>query len=603
MKRFLFISLLAILVIIGVLFSCKQNSVVPLKTIGQTLLDQIDSFSSLAGQFRKAAENPAAPEGQLQELFLKTRLAYKKFEWAAEYFMPVTARLVNGAPVPEVEMPEKTVTEPAGLQVIESCLFPHPDPARKKIFLRQVDLLQSSGEQFRNRFAKMGMFDQLVFDAVKLEVYRIITLGITGFDNPLTLNSMSESRASLESLQDILAGYPEKKDKDSLMLAFDGAINYLRVNPDFNKFNRAEFITRYVNPITTGISNLERELHISIHKYNRLLNQEAKTLFDSNAFNVNAYAPDRLFFINPEKIVLGRALFSDPILSGTGTRSCASCHQPVKAFTDGLVKNKTLGENGLLKRNTPSLINAALQPALFYDMRVSSLEDQSITVVQSSEEMQGSMKKTALRLWENKTYRDLFSMAFPKKNRTGIDTMEVMNAIGSYVRSLTWLNSRFDEYMRGNKTAMNAEEINGFNLFMGKGKCATCHFMPLFNGSFPPGYTAMETEVIGVPRAVGKKEIDPDLGRYAIVPFAFLKHAFKTPTVRIAAESAPYMHNGVFASLEQVVDFYNKGGGNGLGLNIDNQTLPFDKLELTEKEQKDIVAFIKCLDSKPKENY
>jgi cytochrome c peroxidase len=598
MKRFLFISLLAILVTIGVLFSCKQNSAAPVRTISQTLLEQIDSFSAVTGQFRIAAENPAAQEGQLQELFIKTRMAYKKFEWAAEYFMPVTARQVNGPLVPEVEMPEMTVTEPVGLQVIESCLFPHLDTARKKIFLRQMDLLQSSGEQFKQRFSKMGMFDQLIFDAVKLEVYRIITLGITGFDNPLTLNSMSESRGSLESLQDILAGYPEKKDKDSLMAAFDGAINYLRVNPDFNRFNRAEFITRYINPITTGISDLEIELHISIHKYNRLLNQEAKMLFDSNTFNVNAYAPDRLFFINPEKIVLGKALFFDPILSGTGTRSCASCHQAAKAFTDGLVKNKTLGKNGLLKRNTPTLINAALQPALFYDMRVSSLEDQSITVVQSSEEMQGSMKKTALRLWENKTYRDLFSAAFPKKNRTGIDTMEVMNAIGSYVRSLTWLNSRFDVYMRGNKTAMNAAEINGFNLFMGKAKCATCHFMPLFNGNFPPGYTIMETEVIGVPNDLRKKEIDPDPGRYAIVPFGFLKHAFKTPTIRNATGSAPYMHNGVFASLEQAVDFYNKGGGTGMGLTIANQTLPFDKLELTETEQKDIVAFIKSLDSR-----
>jgi cytochrome c peroxidase len=603
MKSLLFISLLVILVTGLVFLSCRQQTTPPVKTISQALLEQVDSFSSLATQFRKAAENPDAPEGQLQELFIKTRLAYKKFEWAAEYFMPVTARRVNGPPVPEVEMPEMSVSEPAGLQVIESCLFPHEDSLRKKILLRQADLLQTSGDQLRQRFSKMGMFDQLVFDALKLEVYRIITLGITGFDNPLTLNSMSESRASLESLQEILAGYPEATDKDSLMLAFDGAVNYLRVNPDFNGFNRAEFITRYINPITTGISNLERELHISIHKYNRLLNQEAKTLFDSNAFNVNAYAPDRMFFINREKIVLGRALFSDPILSGTGTRSCASCHQPAKAFTDGLVKNKTLGKNGLLKRNTPTLINAALQPALFYDMRVSSLEDQSITVVQSSDEMQGSMKKTALRLWENKTYRDLFSAAFPKKNRTGIDTMEVMNAIGSYVRSLTLLNSRFDEYMRGNKTAMNTSEVNGFNLFMGKAKCATCHFMPLFNGSFPPGYTAMESEVIGVLRVSGKKEIDPDPGRYAIAPFAFLKHAFKTPTVRNAAGSAPYMHNGVFASLEQVVDFYNKGGGAGLGLQVDNQTLPFDKLELMEKEQKDIVAFIKSLDSRPKENY
>ncbi|HEY4965898.1 MAG TPA: cytochrome c peroxidase [Puia sp.] len=597
MKSIVIISLLAILISGGAFFSCKQNVSVPVKTISQTLLEQIDSFSLLNGQFRLAAENPSAQEKQVQDLFLQTRLAYKKFEWAAEYFEPVVAKQVNGPPVPEVEMPEMTVSEPAGLQVIESCLFPHPDSARRKILLRQADLLQGSGDLLRQRFAKMGMFDQLVFDAVKLEVYRIITLGITGFDNPLTLNSMPESGTSLESLQEILAGYPEQKDKDSLIVGFDGAINYLRVNPDFNKFNRAEFITRYINPITTGISNLERELHISIHKYNRLLNQGAKTLFDSNAFNVNAYAPDRIFFLNPEKITLGKTLFYDPILSGTGTRSCASCHQPAKAFTDGLVKNKTLSKDGLLKRNTPTLINAALQPALFYDMRVSSLEDQSITVVQSSEEMHGSMKVTAERLWGNKKYRDLFSAAFPKKNRSGIDTMEVMNAIGSYVRSLTRLDSRFDEYMRGNRMTMSTAEINGFNLFMGKGKCATCHFMPLFNGSFPPGYTTMETEVIGVPRLIGKKEIDPDPGRYDIVRIGFLRHAFKTPTVRNAARTAPYMHNGVFASLEQVVDFYNKGGGAGLGLTIENQTLPFDKLELTETEQKDIVSFIKSLDS------
>lgn len=602
MKSFLLISLFLILLTGGLFFSCKQNAV-PVKTISQTLMEQVDSFSSMTKQFRMAGENPSADEKTVQELFLKTRLAYKKFEWAAEYFKPATALRVNGPPVAEVEMPEMTISEPAGLQVIESCLFPHADSARKKIFLRQLDLLQTSAEEFRSRFANMAMFDQLVFDAVKLEIYRIICLGISGFDNPLTLKSMPESQASLETIQEILAGYPETKDKDSLMTAFDGAINYLRVNPDFKTFNRAEFITRYMNPITRGITALQRELHISIHKYNRLLNQGAGTLFDSNSFNVNAYAPDRYFFVNPEKIKLGKVLFEDPILSGNGIRSCKSCHQPILAFTDGMVKNKTLSKNGLLKRNTPTLINAALQPALFYDMRVNSLEDQSITVVQSSEEMHGSMKATAERLWKIEKYQELFSAAFPKKERSGIDTMEVMNAIGSYVRSLIRLNSRFDEFMRGNKSVMDAGEINGFNLFMGKGKCATCHFIPLFNGNFPPGYTSMETEVIGVPLFAGKNEIDPDPGRYAIVPFGFLKHAFKTPTVRNAARTAPYMHNGVFKNLEQVVDFYNKGGGAGMGAQIENQTLPFDKLELTEKEQKDLIAFIKCLDSKQGRDY
>src|SRR4030095_2878016 len=119
--------------------------------------------------------------------------------------------------------------------------------------------------------------------------------------------------------------------------------------------------------------------------------------------------------------------------------------------------------------------------------------------------------------------------------------------------------SRFDLYMHGDKTAMNSDEINGFNLFMGKAKCATCHYMPLFNGTFPPRYMKIESEVIGVPVSANSNKIDPDMGKYNTVKVVSLKHAFKTPTVRNAALTAPYMHNGVFTNLQQVMDFYRKG--------------------------------------------
>jgi len=179
-----------------------------------------------------------------------------------------------------------------------------------------------------------------------------------------------------------------------------------------------------------------------------------------------------------------------------------------------------------------------------------------------------------------------------------LNTLEVINALGSFVRSLTKLNSRFDEYMQGNNTAMNQDEINGFNLFMGKAKCATCHYMPLFNGTFPPRYMKIESEVIGVPLSRTAKAIDTGMGRYNILKVPAFKHAFKISTVRNAALTAPYMHNGVYATLEQVLDFYNKGGGEGLGFKVDNQTLPLGKLGLTAKESSDIIAFIKSLNSK-----
>ncbi|HTH81289.1 MAG TPA: cytochrome c peroxidase [Mucilaginibacter sp.] len=596
MKRFVFIPILVIVIAAYALFSCKKK-VSPEKAIAQTLSAQVDSFTVAKNKLLDAVKGGKADEKQLQALFIDARIAYKKFEWAAEYFSPAASRFINGPPVQEVEMSDGQVFEPAGLQVIEMYLFPKYDLGQKKELINQLQLLDRGTKNYKTYFDNIDIFNWQVFDAAKLQVFRVQTLGITGFDDPLSLKAMDESAASLEPLKAVMAYY--ETDGDKITGQLNSAISYLKNNhTNFNAFNRAAFITQYSNGIAIGISNLEQKLNIHIMRYNRLLNQDAKTLFDKNAFNVNAYKPYEDADVNDKKVALGRVLFSDPILSGTGTRSCQSCHQPEKAFTDGMVKNTIINSTRLVRRNTPTLLNAALQPAQFYDLRVGSLEDQSNAVVGNVQEMHGSMKLAVNKLWQNKSYRELFSNTFPQKNRKSIDTMEVMNALSSYVRSLSMLNSRFDEYMRGNKTAMTAQEVNGFNLFMGKAKCGTCHYMPLFNGTFPPRYIKIESEVIGVPQSRTLKVIDADMGRYDIMKVNAFKHAFKTMTVRNAARTAPYMHNGVFTTLEQVVDFYNKGGGVGMGIKIDNQTLPFDKLDLTAQESSDVVAFIKTLDSK-----
>ncbi|MEO6851861.1 MAG: cytochrome c peroxidase [Mucilaginibacter sp.] len=597
MKKLVFIASILFIIACYALYSCKHITQIPEKAIAQTLLAQVDSFAADKNKLLLLAENPSVDENKLQQSFLQLRLSFKKFEWASEYFTPAISRFVNGPPVQEVEMSSGQVFEPAGLQVIESYLFPKYDATHRIELIKQLKLLQQGCDKYKTYFANIDIFDWQVFDAAKLEVFRIMALGITGFDNPLTQKSMQESAAGLKSLKPALAYYEDKAGDENLPAELDAATRYLQSNAGFNTFNRAEFITAYGNSITTSITMLEKKLNIYVIRYNRLLNQDAKTLFDKNAFNVNAYAPDQASFASDKKIALGRVLFADQVLSGNGTRSCKSCHQPEKAFTDGMFKNIGIGSKKVLKRNTPTLINAAFQPSQFYDLRVKTLEDQANAVIQNPEEMHGSMKLAADRLWQNKSYRELFSNAFPKPGRTDIDTLEVMNAIGSYVRSLVGLNSRFDEYMRGNKNAMNREEVNGFNLFMGKAKCATCHYMPLFNGSFPPRYMIVESEVIGVPQSLAKKAIDKDLGRYSQFKIEAFKHAFKIPTIRDASRTAPYMHNGVFTTLPQVMDFYNKGGGAGLGYKVDNQTLPFDKLDLTAKESNNIITFIKALDS------
>lgn len=602
--------LLLILISTGfVLFSCKQqnqhNDITPKQEIEDTVLAQVDTFYHfIKDTFQPAVARDKTGQKSLQEYFLKARILFKKFEWAAAYFMGTTTLQINGPPVQEVEdadllNPALTwAVDPAGLQVIEEYLFPQYDTAQKEALLKQLNLLQSNCKIYKAYFKKHPLSDWRILDAAKLEVFRILTLGIIGYDNPLTLNSMNESATSLKSLKNVLKHYTQKEKDSGLTRQIDSAINYLEGNTDFNTFNRAAFITGYGNKISTGITELEQQLKLPKIKYNRLLRQDAKTLFDTNAFNVNAFAPGPKYYMTEKKVALGKKLFYDVSLSGTG-RSCASCHQPDKAFTDGLIKNTNIhNRKKLLDRNTPTLINAALQSNYFYDMRVLTLEDQVRDVIENKVEMGSALQDVVQRISQNKTYRKLFSEAFPENKQTAIDTFEVMNVLASYVRSLTELNSRFDQYMWGDTTALNEQEIKGFNLFMGKAKCATCHFMPLFNGMTPPKYIASQAEVIGVPASLNDTVIDPDLGWYNIIGVESYKHAFKTPTVRNIDRTAPYMHNGLYDSLEQVMDFYNNGGGAGMGLKIGNQTLSEDSLHLTKKEMHEVIAFMRSLNSR-----
>jgi cytochrome c peroxidase len=326
---------------------------------------------------------------------------------------------------------------------------------------------------------------------------------------------------------------------------------------------------------------------------------DAATLFDSAAFDVTAFAPLDAKAPTAAQVDLGRRLFHDTRLSGDGRRACSSCHLPEKAFTDGMRVNRARG-GAPLARNTPTVINSGLQLGVFSDLRTTYLEDQVTDVVENVDEMHGSLGTIALALGRDASLAARFRTAFtdqPVRGDTVVTAARIRSALAAYQRSLTRLDSPVDRALRGDVAALTDQARRGLNVFVGKAKCATCHFLPLTNGTVPPMYQKAEVEVLGTPnRAVtARATVDPDQGRYRLTRAAPHLHAFRTPSLRNVALTAPYMHNGAYPTLESVVDFYDRGGGAGIGIALDHQTLPPDPLRLTAQERRELVAFMRAL--------
>lgn len=541
-------------------------------------------------------------EKQIQQQFLKARYAYKQMEVFAEYFFAFYAEKINGPSIPYFEEsdPDELEEQPTGLQLIESNIFPHLNKEEKNHLLHQAEALVRYAAEMPTVDESFDFNDENIFDALMEEIYRITALGITGFDSQAAMNGLTECKSSLNSLQQIINFYKEPFNEklpgkfESLESKLTDAEKYIDRHNNFNAFDRMEFIQQYLNPVAAMIGEYKVANNYKDNSTSLFYSAIKKnnTLFSAFAFNPYRFLDDNT--TSPAKVELGRKLFFEKQLSSNNQRSCASCHQPEKVFTDGLKTSMALDGHSPLPRNAPTIWNAALQRSLFYDSRSRNLEDQVMQVLNNAKEMHGSAKETAEKIIQQKEYKQLYEKAYPNA-KSGKTAQNICNAIASYERTLIALNSRFDKHMNGTP-ALTKNEINGFNLFMGKAKCGTCHFMPLFSGAKPPRYYYIESEVIGVPATANKKTVlDNDSGRYLTTHSPVHIFSFKTPSLRNAALTAPYMHNGVFNTLEQVVDFYNKGGGNGLHIAPDNQTLPFDKLNLTAQEKRDIVLFMKAL--------
>ncbi len=254
---------------------------------------------------------------------------------------------------------------------------------------------------------------------------------------------------------------------------------------------------------------------------------------------------------SPQQIDLGRYLFFDPLLSGNGDVSCASCHQPKLAFTDG--RAVSVGANELKgTRSAPSLWNIAFAERLFWDARADSLEQQALGPLYSANEMANSPTQLLNSLRENAAYPRLFKQAFPHSER--LELAQVYTALAAFQTSLVSLNSRYDEYAHGRHDALNKQEIVGLNVFRSfVARCSECHTPPLF--------TNQQVAVIGTPDPEG---MPFDVGAQTTFEAAKLRGGFKVPSLRNIELTAPYMHSGRFASLKEAARFYTQGRGHAV---------------------------------------
>jgi cytochrome c peroxidase len=521
------------------------------------------------------------------------RMSYKRIESFMEYFFVNSARIYNRAAKNEIEEPYLEYQKPMGLQHMEALLFEDDPVSHQKELLGEINILENSARDINSMLYQFNPTDNQILESHRLELIRIITLGITGFDAPLLKSGIDESYEALQNMQKGLAPYLHqgKNNADSVSRYLNSSLLFLKQNPEFDSFDRLLFLTGHALPLQKHLGKMISDMSLTLNT-NGILNYRAENLFSADAFNGEVFGEKS----TRDVIALGKKLFSDPILSGNSKISCSSCHLPETYFQDGI--EKSLGFDGKRKvaRNTPTLLYASFQHSQFWDGRVKTLEEQIENVIRDSLEMNGKPAIIVSNIRKQKKYRKLLKKVYSEKK--GAFTEKAMyDAIASFVRTLHPFKSNFDRYLQGDKQAMTASQMNGFNLFMGKGQCGTCHFAPLFNGLIPPLYKFTEFEVLGttLTENLASPQPDSDAGRFHFRPIEFYNGAFKTPTVRNSAKTAPYMHHGAFNSLDSLMEFYNKGGGAGLGLDLPYQTLSAKSLNLFVSEKKEIIDFLHAL--------
>lgn len=334
-----------------------------------------------------------------------------------------------------------------------------------------------------------------------------------------------------------------------------------------------------------------KETYISLkHSYSLPQKQWIKPNVDDGViWEEIGSLPQLKITLDSNEVTLGEKLFFDVRLSKSNKIACASCHNPGLSWQDGLEKSP--GHDSLLgDRNTQSILNIAHFNTFFWDGRAKTLEQQVQGPLTNHKEMNTTINKVLSKINAIKEYRLLFKAVY------GIEKIKPQNlykAIATFEKTIRSTNTKFDQFIKGDTTAMTNKEIRGMHLFRTKGRCMNCHYGSLF--------TDQKFHNLGL---VYYKRAYEDLGRYHITKQAKDVGKFRTPSLRNVMNTGPWMHNGFVWEMEGVLSMYNAGMIQLKPTKEEEKDSLFPKtskllkpLQLTYKEQQEIIAFLSCLNA------
>lgn len=542
-----------------------------------------------------------------------SRNALKAIDFWIRYMEPISYKKING-PLPvewETEVFEKFERpykrEGAGLTL--AALYLEEEDIQKDSLIHLIETSLGAAEVYKadSITGQLNTFHHFYL-CNRLFLLNLAAIYTTGFECPNPDQVIPELRLMLKETEMIYhhfnKGFPETPLSDNYLELYQKARSFVEDQPqDLNRFDHFTFIREYVNPLFALNQDFINQYKVISRSYvDYFLNKKVRSIFSKSLY-YGQNSKGIFHRVKDEQVLaeidrIGKLLFYDPILSGNNLRSCASCHKPTEYFTDTLeVTSLEFNRKKRLPRNTPTLLNVEYNHLIMLDGKHISLQDQTRGVIESATELGSSEKEIMEKILScseyNKAFKKLLEYTPQEKE---ITYEHIVSTITFYYSKFGKSYAPFDDAMN-KKVEVSPLVKEGFNIFMSKSQCATCHFVPQFNGVKPP-YVNSEFEVLGTPANKKFTGLSIDRGRYEINPAKETLNAFRTGTLRNIQYTKPYMHNGVFDNLDQVIEFYNAGGGAGRGLKVENQTLSSDSLHLTEEEKKALIAFLHSLNEK-----